>query len=355
VTFRGAAQGDQEGGWHMKRALRLVVVLAIAVLILYFRYHSRQRESRGTPSSFSSLALSRPATKQYFQEGATPTAADVLRLYRQNGLESLAREIEPACLPCINLMRSGASSPAGLKPGRTKLGGVPILPDPSLWPRYKGKSLSFVAQVALDELPRGAAAASLPGRGLLLVFYVADQSVFGFEPGDRGGWRVLYVDSLPAEIPPVAYPDDLPKEARYKEVPLTPEAAVSMPDPGKAARRLPLTDAQREEASDIYLQFVEHVSHQVLGHAIPIQDDEMQLECQLASHGIDCGGESGYKDPRVEGLKPGAENWTLLLQIDSDDKADMMWGDSGRLYFWITRDDLKNRRFDNVWLVTQCY
>lgn len=32
-----------------------------------------------------------------------------------------------------------------------------------------------------------------------------------------------------------------------------------------------------------------------------------------------------------------------------------MWGDCGRVYFWIQQDDLKKRKFGNVWLILQCY
>jgi uncharacterized protein YwqG len=334
----------------MKKSLALLVLLALASLLSQHPWLWKGR------NPFWPLSQPQQETKPYFPKGSTPTVADVLKLYRRLGLESLASELEPACLPCVNLVPSDEEFPPGYKPGRSKLGGLPALPHPALWPQYKGKPLAFVAQVSLDELPRDAVPSPLPDRGLLLVFYDAEQSVAGFEPGDRGGWRVLYVDTLPAELPAIAFPADLPEEARYKEVSMIPKPAVSMPDPDKTAMRLPLTDAQREEASDIYSQFIEHgVKHQILGHASPIQDDEMQLHCQLASHGIDCSDGKASKDPLVDAMKPGAANWILLLQVDSDDKANMMWGDSGRLYFWITRDDLKNRRFDNVWMVMQCY
>ena len=65
------------------------------------------------------------------------------------------------------------------------------------------------------------------------------------------------------------------------------------------------------------------VIHRLLGHPDPVQGD-MQLECQLASNGIDCGDAGGYRDPRVPALRPGAADWRLLLQIDSDDAAGMM-------------------------------
>lgn len=68
---------------------------------------------------------------------------------------------------------------------------------------------------------------------------------------------------------------------------------------------------------------------------------------------MDCGG-TGPPDPREAGLRAGASEWRLLLQIDSDDNAGMMWGDVGRLYVWIRRDDLKRRDFSRAWVVLQC-
>jgi uncharacterized protein YwqG len=60
---------------------------------------------------------------------------------------------------------------------------------------------------------------------------------------------------------------------------------------------------------------------------------------------------AGYGDPRVKKLEAGKSEWMLLLQIDSDDDAKMMWGDTGMLYFWIRKNDLKKLRFDHVWLI----
>src|SRR5205814_3675825 len=54
--------------------------------------------------------------------------------------------------------------------------------------------------------------------------------------------------------------------------------------------------------------------HRLLGHPEPVQGD-MQLECQLVSHGLYCGDASGYRDTRATALRPGAADWRLLLQI----------------------------------------
>ena len=33
---------------------------------------------------------------------------------------------------------------------------------------------------------------------------------------------------------------------------------------------------------------------------------------------------------------------------------ELMFGDCGRIYFYIRREDLAQRRFDRVWLIQQC-
>ena len=81
----------------------------------------------------------------------------------------------------------------------------------------------------------------------------------------------------------------------------------------------------------------------------------MELECQLVSHGLYCGDSSGYLSRAAAGLRDGAKDWRLLLQIDSDDALGVMWGDAGILYFWIREDDARSGRFDQAWAVLQCH
>lgn len=81
----------------------------------------------------------------------------------------------------------------------------------------------------------------------------------------------------------------------------------------------------------------------------------MQLQCQLVSNGLYCGDPSGYNDPRAKELESGASQWRLLLQVDTDEESEMMWGDCGRLYFWIRDEDLRKRNFGAVWMILECY
>jgi uncharacterized protein YwqG len=94
--------------------------------------------------------------------------------------------------------------------------------------------------------------------------------------------------------------------------------------------------------------------HHLFGHPQLIQNP-MELECQLASNGVYCGTTEGYRSERAKMLESGAADWRLLLQIDSDeDGPGWMWGDVGRIYFWVKQHDLRSLRFDDDWLVFQC-
>jgi len=95
--------------------------------------------------------------------------------------------------------------------------------------------------------------------------------------------------------------------------------------------------------------------HHLLGQPQLIQGD-MRDECQLASSDGYVGSAEGYDSDRAKELRAGARDWLLLLQLDSEDQAPgWMWGDVGRLYFWIRVQDLRARKFERVWMVLQCY
>lgn len=50
-----------------------------------------------------------------------------------------------------------------------------------------------------------------------------------------------------------------------------------------------------------------------------------------------------------------APTWRLLLQIDSDDDLGIMWGDLGRIYFWVREPSLRDRSFREAWTILQCH
>ena len=117
-----------------------------------------------------------------------------------------------------------------------------------------------------------------------------------------------------------------------------------------------LDDDEFETYDEGYYEWPGRISgHQIGGYPRPVQGDNMELECQLASNGVYCGDSKGYKSEEGKRLAPGAKDWKLLLQFASDDDLDVMWGDVGYLYFWIRRQDLEACDFSRVWLILQCH
>jgi uncharacterized protein YwqG len=190
--------------------------------------------------------------------------------------------------------------------------------------------------------------------GTLYVFYDAIEQPWGFRPSDRTGWRVWHDTTDPSQLERAPFPTDLKNEARFRAHALEYTVETTLPDTDAiAVERLALTKAEDDALARLHEETdrTPPPLHWLLGHPEQIQG-EMQLEAQLTSHGIDTGDPAGYKDPRVEGLRAGATDWRLLLQIDSNDE--MMWGDEGTIYFWIPVTSLRAGRFDDVRAILQC-
>ncbi len=261
------------------------------------------------------------------------------------GLSAIANELVNQSKESM-VMKSAAVPDDSVPLGASKLGGFPDLPASLAWPKWKTGELSFVVQVNLAELPEND---MLPRSGLLSFFYDREQSAWGFDPQHKEGFRLWYFPETSRLIRVRA-----PKGSSFPCARLSFEPFLSLPDPSVVGDLV--LDLENDE---IYNEFLEKYHgdeprHQVLGWPRVIQN-QMELECQLASNGLYVGNASGYQDPRRKELEPGAPDWILLLQIDSDDKTEMMWGDIGTLYVWIRYPDFKQRNFDKAWTILQCY
>ena len=151
-------------------------------------------------------------------------------------------------------------------------------------------------------------------------------------------------------------PEDLENPLQFKEKFVVAHAGLSLPSSScDVVCQLGLTEVEHDSLGELSTATEGAVGprHKLLGHPNVIQND-MELECQLVSNGVYCGDSEGYRSKEAAALSPGAADWMLLLQIDSDDDTGMMWGDAGMLYFWIRRQDLAARAFDRVWMILQC-
>jgi uncharacterized protein YwqG len=280
-------------------------------------------------------------------------------LAKNPDLRRVAAAIVEQASTCLNLSATPMSDES-IEIAATKLGGAPDLPSVTPWPSRERTPLSFIAQINVATLPNFSGLPHLPARTLLSFFYDTEQAPWGFDPNDKGSWQVL-ASPLSSGVPlnRRALPGLIPDDGRFRSCVVSMTEAVSLPDPfSLIVEKLHFTEQERRSYFDLFRQFsgteAEGEHHQLLGHADQIQND-MQLECQLASNGIYCGDAKGWADPRRHTLESDADKWKLLLQVDTDENTGMQWGDSGRLYYWIKENSLRSGSFDNVWLVLQCY
>jgi uncharacterized protein YwqG len=294
-------------------------------------------ESRNGPS---------PGTLQVAAQ-APDRAQAVSAVLEAGGLGRVAAPIISLLRPSIRytVVQDGGTGPS-------RIGGVPHLAPGTGWPVGEGGPLSLVASVSLAEAATLLPDSGLPATGALAFFYDAvRQTAWGFDPADRDCWRVLHVPdggATPAEAPAALAPD-----GRFSVASLHPRIEWTLPDLDSLAMDAIGLTLEESDAYGDLLGATEEPAHRLLGHLEPVQG-EMQVECQLAAHGIYVGDPAGYRDPRAEALRPGADDWQLLLQLDSEDSVDMLWGDAGRLYFWIPRSSMAAGRWDDVWMILQC-
>lgn len=276
--------------------------------------------------------------------------ADVIERFQ---LQSMAQVLEEVQQPCIK----GFVGEAPLKIGGSKIGGRPDVTDEFRWPLREDKPLAFIAQINLAEFKHDL----LPPAGMLYFFY--DLEVWGFDPDDSASVRVIYEEPGGAHNP-IRLPTfetkvlfglktKLVKPTTFGECRISFYPGYSLPSADDKRLEEFLKD---DQLSDRYCDAKEASTPivQLFGHPNPIQQDIMQLECQLVTNGLYCGDTSGYENPRALELAKGKDDWVLLFQLGEHPPSEMTWGDAGMLYFWIRKQDLAERRFERTWMILQC-
>lgn len=251
-----------------------------------------------------------------------------------------------------------------ISPSTSKIGGKPWLPTGFTWPVFMDEDdeivrpLTFLCQINLADVKKYDTEGLLPDSGMLYFFYECESSRWGFDSKDNGCARVFYFEDTEHFIAM-----DLPNEISNENA--VPEMAVHF----RPKKSYP----QFEEfcvLSDIECDFEDYDEclekmgvnedsecHKFLGYANIIQD-EMLTDCARVSRELCCGGAASYQRTSEEedGIQSDAKEWVLLLQLSTleKEKWELMWGDCGRLYFYIRKQDLIDKRFENAWFSLQC-
>lgn len=271
---------------------------------------------------------------------------------QQANLQQLSPLLDKLTSPSIRI-QTNPSFETAIAAGQSKFGGMPDLPANVPWPECNGAPMQFVAQIQLADAHPHDAAGLLPSTGLLSFFYDASHQTFGSDPHDKTGFKVFHFTQNAAELKRTDVPTTVPSEGRSRvcSVNFTSETTLPLqPNLEIASLQWSETDQQHYDAALQQLTAsVTHPIHRLLGHPETIQDD-MRMQCQLAANGV---ADPSAAPADVAKLTPGANDWLLLLQVDSDESVGMQWANAGMLYFWIRRQDLSAAQFDHAWVVLQ--
>ncbi|MEI8254281.1 MAG: YwqG family protein [Deltaproteobacteria bacterium] len=247
--------------------------------------------------------------------------AEALEMLKAAGLGKQAAVILAAARPAIVFV-ARPDSRAIIPPGTSRLGGAPDVPAGFEWPIVGGVALRFVGQFDLAEITALDVAKRLPAQGLL-SFFVCDDVID--EPGAPGYAEVAAVHHFTgppgglhrATIPPALkrWVDGTPVNDVYPPASLTFRLRLQLPPPGHAA------------LSTLGAAVIETYTEEVFASPAPRH--------QLLGF---CGRDS----------EPSEVPDTLLLQVASDDRASMSWGDVDELCFYVAADALRAGDFSRV-------
>ena len=282
----------------------------------------------------------------------------------------IKKELEKSARNSVLLNIAGT---AEKRVGATKFGGRPDVPADFKWAYYEGEDyldetpkkrpLSFIAQFDLSEIAKYDTDHLLPQTGLLSFFYECDTMRWGYDPKDKGCARVYYFEDINA-LSPAEFPDDLEDDFRFPEIAISERSEKSYQDFEdfivQREKMVMEWDAFDEAMESMGIEEPDDLDDRskLLGWADIIQNN-MTCECELvARRGYYLG--RGWDDvtprDRQETEQWANRDWLLLFQLGTveADGFELMFGDCGRIYFYIHRDDLAARNFDNVWLILQC-
>lgn len=276
-------------------------------------------------------------------------------LLEKYNLRHKKEEIVKVAVPAIGLIK-GSAKEKDVPVGHSKFGGLPDLPVHFSFPLFQERPLSFLAQVNLNEAKPFDKENKLLKTGMLYFFYDVIEQPWGMDKEDQGCFKVLYYDGNVDGLVRTSYPmitEDYFPLPMYK---ITYEEQVTF---SESPVGLDLDDDEMEN----FYEFREEVlqtsmgsettegtsipMHYMLGEPFNVQNDVFEEIIYYSNEE-----KVDWDSPE---LGKESKEMVLLFQMDSDDDLEVMWGDSGILYFCIDQHDLHNKQFEQTKFTLQCY
>ena len=220
--------------------------------------------------------------------------------------------------------------PSETKPWESKIGGCPYLEKIEDYPKDEnGNPMFFMAQINLEEMPP---LENFPTKGIL-QFYVVDDDGYGLEDP----CKVVYIEN---------YSKDESK--LFAKNPFEDKYITEYPPFEKSGKAV---FTQKQDMIGFSCKGYDEIANDAED-----EDEENALWdfCDTAGSKMD--GYPCFIQSPPEFYEDGTAD-ILLLQIDTDDgegTCEIMFGDSGNCQFMISKEDLLNKNFSNVYYDWAC-
>ncbi|MED0987321.1 YwqG family protein [Bacillus paramycoides] len=228
-------------------------------------------------------------------------------------------------------------------------GGYPYLPLNHDHPKdSNGQAMMLLTQLNFEDIPH---IEFMPTKGLLQFFISAEDELFGadFEqPTTQKDFRIIYHPEITQDSTKIITDFSYLNPLNLEEF-IIPEAAkltFELDYQPVSARDYRFEKIFQDniylekiindkneilELSDLYDEHYDGEGHKIGGYLFFTQTDPRDWGEELLEHNV------------------------LLLQIDTDDALNIMWGDAGVANFFIREKDLINLDFSNVVYNWDCY
>lgn len=259
---------------------------------------------------------------------------------------------------CRNSIVLDITGKATNRIGSTHFGGQPDVPPDFVWPTCKLEAktgpLAFLAQFDCEELAQYDCEHLLPKHGVLSFFYEADTQPWGYNPKESGFARVFWFEDA-SVLAPADYPSDMSNTLKLPINGIHTRQEPSLPDWEDFSIAWPNEDANLFMETQQAIR-KPAVCSKLLGWPDVIQNC-LPVQCELLNEGYYLGKDKISLETIRRAEQISLEKWCLLFQLDSlkiDDFC-LMFGDSGRIYFYISKEDLIAHRFERVRLILHSY
>jgi len=210
-------------------------------------------------------------------------------------MSNLPKQLRPLVLP-VTLVEPRAGAP-GI--AETKFGGAPYAEAGETWPMCGGckRGLSFVFQWKAE-------------RGLCTFYYCFECNPWGLADEPRAAWCLRRHATSDAAV---SLPDRSPKKPRLKERAVALRPGLSLPDWEGIDSFAPKLDVDSEEYDPVVESLIGREPDfctQIGGYPMFVQGGEF---------------------PACPACR---KQMRLLVQIDSEEEVQLMWGDSGCVYLF---------------------